>query len=64
LSDGHSAITVYSHALPAGNNHLDLGRGAYVVLGFAKRTATLAPRLVFFSAQGEQGRADLDWLFE
>ncbi len=64
VAAGHPALTVYSHALPAGRNELDCGRGAYVVLGFARRDAQLNPRMVFFSEPGTNVRADLDWLFE
>ncbi len=60
---GHPAFTVYSHALPAGKSDLDFGRGAYVVLGFVKRTETLVPRMVF-TAGAPGDRPDLDWLFE
>lgn len=59
---GRPWLTVWTHKLPAGRNELDLGKGAYVILGFVKRDAELEPRLVFRS--GDQGRADLDWLFE
>jgi hypothetical protein len=64
LSAGaHPAFTVWSHALPGGRNDLDLGPGAYVVLGFVKKDAPLEPRMVFL-AGAAQSRPDLDWLFE
>lgn len=63
-ASNHPGFTVYSHAVPAGRSDLDFGRGAYVVLGFVKRTATLSPRMVFLSESAQQGRPDLDWLFE
>ncbi len=58
-------FTVWSHALPKGNNQLDFGRGAYIVLGFIKRDTQPEPRMVFFSKAGAPvQRAGLDWLFE
>jgi hypothetical protein len=60
----HPGLTVWSHALPAGRNDLDLGRGAYVVLGFVRQDAPLEPRMVFFAGTAAQSRPDLDWLFE
>ena len=59
--EGHPGFTVWAHALPAGRNELDLGRGAYVVLGFIPKDAQPEPRMVFF---GSSIRPDLDWLFE
>jgi hypothetical protein len=61
---GNPAFTVWSHALAAGKNSLDFGRGAYMILGFIKRDAQPEPRMVFFSDSGAQKRPDLDWLFE
>ncbi len=60
----YPGFTVWSHALPAGRNELDFGRGAYVVLGFVKPEAQLESRMVFFSDAGGKQRPDLDWLFE
>lgn len=60
---GHPRLTVYAHQLPPGANDLDLGKGAYVVLGFVRRDADLQPRIVFFS-DAAGSRANLDWLFE
>jgi hypothetical protein len=63
-SSGNPAFTVWSHALPAGKNSLDVGRGAYVILGFIKKDAQPEPRMVFFSDSAAQKRPDLDWLVE
>ena len=62
--DGHPGFTVWSHALPKGRNHLDFGRGAYVVLGFIEKEVQPEPRMVFFSQADAKQRPDLDWLFE
>ncbi|MGJ5818750.1 hypothetical protein [Paludibaculum fermentans] len=63
-AEGHPAMTVYSHALTAGRNDLDFGRGAYVVLGFIPRTVRPEPRMVFLAGAATNQRPDLDWLFE
>jgi hypothetical protein len=55
-------ISVWTKPLPAGVNDLDLGKGAYVVLGFIPEDAHVTP-LVTFSTDGNQP-ANLDWLFE
>ena len=60
----YTGFTVWSHALPVGKSQLDLGRGAYIVLGFIKRDTPLESRMVFFSEGGTTRRPDLDWLFE
>lgn len=57
-------FTVWSHALPEGENDLDFGKGAYVVLGFIKKDAQPEPRMVFFAKSSAAERPDLDWLFE
>lgn len=65
ISSGTPPITVWVHAIPEGDNDLDLGRGAYVVLGFTRKDAQPEPRIVFADeakAASEPGR--LDWLFE
>jgi len=62
--EGMPGFTVWSHALPAGKNDLDFGRGAYVVLGFIRRDTQVEPRMVFFSEAAAKQRPDLDWLFE
>lgn len=64
LAGDHPGLTVYSAQMPAGNNELDFGGGAYVVLGFIKKDAQPVPRMVFFSQSAANVRADLDWLFE
>lgn len=61
---GMPGFTVWSHALPKGKSDLDLGRGAYVVLGFIQRDTQAEPRMVFFSEAAARQRPDLDWLFE
>jgi hypothetical protein len=63
-ASGNPAFTVWSHALSAGRNSLDFGRGAYLILGFIKKDAQPEPRMVFFSDSAEEKRPDLDWLFE
>jgi hypothetical protein len=63
VAKGEAGFTVWSHALPAGRNILDFGKGGYVVLGFIKRDAQPEPRMVFFGDAG-QSPANLDWLFE
>jgi hypothetical protein len=66
LSSGTPPITVWVHALPKGDNDLDFGKGAYVVLGFTKKDAEPEPRIVFAGnaniSISEPG--GLDWLFE
>jgi hypothetical protein len=54
-------VTVWTRELPAGKNDLDLGKGAYVVIGFIPVDAHVKPH-VNFSSQG--GPPNLDWLFE
>ena len=57
-------VTVWARALPAGRNDLDLGKGAYVVVGFIPEDAKVTPH-VNFSAAGAKGQPpNLDWLFE
>ncbi len=62
---GHSLpISVWAKPLPAGRNDLDLGEGAYVVLGFIPADLHVTPH-IDFSATGENGQPpNLDWLFE
>ncbi|HWB84844.1 MAG TPA: hypothetical protein VG675_11935 [Bryobacteraceae bacterium] len=64
VATGLPAFTVYSHALAAGRNELDLGRGAYIVLGLIRKDAQPKPRMVFFADSAAGARPDLDWLFE
>jgi hypothetical protein len=52
---------VWTKALPAGRNDLDLGKGAYVVVGFIPEDAKVTPHLNFAAAGGPP---NLDWLFE
>jgi hypothetical protein len=57
-------VTVWSKPLPAGANDLDLGKGAYVVVGFIPEDAHVTPH-VNFSTSGTNGAPpNLDWLFE
>jgi hypothetical protein len=57
-------VTVWSRSLPAGRNDLDLGKGAYVVVGFIPEDAHVTPH-VNFSTTGANGEPpNLDWLFE
>ena len=58
------AMAVWAKPLPAGTNDLDLGKGAYVVLGFIPEDLHVAPH-VNFAQQGDgSGAANLDWFFE
>lgn len=61
-ANGNPALAVFSRKLPAGKSTIDLGRGAYVVLGFVTPDADLAQRIHFFSSPRD-GRPNLDWLF-
>jgi hypothetical protein len=57
-------VTVWTKPLPAGANDLDLGKGAYVVVGFIPEDAHVTPH-VNFSTTGANGQPpNLDWLFE
>jgi hypothetical protein len=57
-------VTVWSKTLPAGANDLDLGKGAYVVVGFIPEDTHVTPH-INFSVTGTNGeRPNLDWLFE
>jgi hypothetical protein len=56
--------TVWAKPLPAGPNDLDLGKGAYIVLGFIPADTHVTPH-VNFSTTGTNGEPpNLDWLFE
>jgi hypothetical protein len=55
-------ISVWAKPLPAGENDLDLGKGAYVVLGFIPEDTRVTPR-VSFDPGGKQP-PNLDWMFE
>ncbi len=57
-------ISVWTRPLPAGANDLDLGRGAYVVIGFIPEETRVTPHMTF-STTGTNGQPpNLDWLFE
>jgi hypothetical protein len=60
----HPAFAVWSHALPAGKNVLNVGPGPYVVLGFVPLDAPVGPRMNFFENRASAQGPDLDWLFE
>lgn len=67
LPDGVSAakglpISVWAKPMPAGENDLDLGKGAYVVLGFIPEDTHVTPH-VNFDPESKQP-PNLDWLFE
>jgi hypothetical protein len=55
-------ISVWAKPLPAGENDLDLGKGAYVVLGFIPEDTKVTPH-VNFDPESKQP-PNLDWLFE
>lgn len=56
------AMAVWSKPLPAGSNQIDLGKGAYVILGFIPANYHVTPH-INFSANSTTA-ANLDWLFE
>ena len=55
-------LAVWAKTLPAGNNDLDLGTGAYVVLGFIPQDVDIKPHISF--QQTADSAPNLDWLFE
>ncbi len=55
-------MAVWAKPMPAGANELDLGKGAYVVLGFIPANHHVTPRVNLATAGN--GQANLDWLFE
>jgi hypothetical protein len=57
-------ISAWAKPLPAGKNDLDLGKGAYVVLGFIPEEARITPHVTFTTANGNDKAPNLDWLFE
>jgi len=57
-------ISVWAKPLPAGMNDLDLGVGAYVVLGFIPEDTHVAPHIAFATAGTGGQPPNLDWLFE
>jgi hypothetical protein len=57
-------ISVWAKPVPAGVNDLDLGVGAYVVLGFIPEETHVTPHVSFsMTGTGDQ-LPNLDWLFE
>ena len=54
-------ISVWAKPLPAGENDLDLGKGAYVVLGFVPEDTHVTPHIANTNGNGQP---NLDWLFE
>ena len=56
------AMAVWAKPLPAGPNQLDLGKGAYVILGFIPADYHITPHINFSPAG--TGPTNLDWLFE
>jgi hypothetical protein len=57
-------VTVWTKPLPAGANDLDLGKGAYVVLGFIPEDTHVTPHINFSTASSDGQPPNLDWLFE
>jgi hypothetical protein len=57
-------ITVWSKPLPAGPNDLDLGKGAYLVLGFIPESTHVSPHINFSTTSKDGHPPNLDWLFE
>jgi hypothetical protein len=55
-------ISVWAKPLPAGENDLDLGKGAYVVLGFIPEGTHVTPHMSF-DPKGKEP-PNLDWMFE
>jgi hypothetical protein len=58
------AMAVWAKPLPAGENEIDLGRGAYVVLGFIPANLHVSPQVNFAATGASGGPPNLDWLFE
>ncbi|MFT4114419.1 hypothetical protein [Silvibacterium sp.] len=55
-------INVWTKPLAAGENDLDLGKGAYVVLGFIPEETHVTPHIAF--DPNSKQPPNLDWLFE
>jgi hypothetical protein len=55
-------ISVWAKPLPAGENDLDLGKGAYVVFGFIPEGTHVTPHITF--EPNSKAPPNLDWLFE
>lgn len=57
-------VTVWSKSLPSGVNDLDLGKGAYVVVGFIPEDTHVTPHIDFSTTGTNGAPPNLDWLFE
>ncbi len=57
-------VTVWTKPLPAGANDLDLGKGAYVVVGFVPEDTQVAPHIELSATDANGRPQNLDWLFE
>ena len=57
-------ISVWAKPVPAGVNDLDLGVGAYVVLGFIPEDTRVTPHVSFSMTGAGDQLPNLDWLFE
>jgi hypothetical protein len=57
-------ISVWAKPVPAGVNDLDLGAGAYVVLGFIPEDTHVTPHITFSTIGAGNQQPNLDWLFE
>jgi hypothetical protein len=55
---------VWTKPLPAGANDLDLGKGAYVVVGFIPESTQVTPHVNFSTKGTNDEPPNLDWLFE
>jgi hypothetical protein len=57
-------LSVWAKPLPAGLNDLDLGKGAYIVLGFIPADTHVTPHINFSTSASNGQPPNLDWLFE
>jgi len=57
-------VTVWAKPLAAGANDLDLGKGAYVVVGFIPESTHVTPHVNFSTTSASGEPPNLDWLFE
>jgi hypothetical protein len=57
-------VSVWTKPLAAGLNDLDLGTGAYVVLGFIPEDTHVTPHITFSTTATDNQPPNLDWLFE
>ena len=57
-------ITAWTRPMPAGQNDLDLGKGAYIVLGFIPEDAHVTPHINFSTSSANGQPPNLDWMFE